>query len=147
MNGPPERLAVVRGWIQKAENDLKNAAWTLKIEGDCPTDTACFHAQQCIEKYLKALLSWRGTDFPKTHDLGRLLLLLPASERPALDANEAGRLSEYATVMRYPGDDPPIPLAEARAAVKIARQIRRHVRLLLPPELLRRAGKNTRAGE
>ena len=30
---------------------------------------ASFHMQQCVEKYLKALLVYRDQCFPKTHDL------------------------------------------------------------------------------
>ena len=37
------------------------------------TNTACFHAQQAVEKSLKALLTSWGIAFPKTHDLTRLL--------------------------------------------------------------------------
>jgi len=33
-------------------------------------DTVRFHAQQRVEKYLKALLVVSGRDFPKTHDMG-----------------------------------------------------------------------------
>lgn len=32
---------VLRLWIEKAENDLKNAAHTLKMGDDAPTDTIC----------------------------------------------------------------------------------------------------------
>ncbi len=49
MNENDRVLWVVREWVQKAENDLKNAANTLKMGEDCPTDTVCFHAQQCVE--------------------------------------------------------------------------------------------------
>lgn len=49
-------LSVVREWVVKAENDLKNAAHTLKMGEAGPMDTVCFHAQQCAEKYLKASL-------------------------------------------------------------------------------------------
>jgi HEPN domain-containing protein len=53
----PEKIAiVVSEWVAKAENDLTNAAHTLKLGKACPTDTVCFHAQQVVEKYLKALL-------------------------------------------------------------------------------------------
>jgi HEPN domain-containing protein len=62
-------IAVCAEWLAKAENDLTNAAHTLKLGASCPTDTVCFHAQQCVEKYLKALLVVEGIDFPKTHDL------------------------------------------------------------------------------
>jgi len=47
----PERekvFTVVGEWVGKAENDLKNAAHTLKLGADCPTDTVCFHAQQVV---------------------------------------------------------------------------------------------------
>jgi len=37
-------LVVVRGWVIKAENDLKNAAHTLKSGKGCPTDTVGLHA-------------------------------------------------------------------------------------------------------
>ena len=51
----PDKAAIVaREWIGKADNDLKTAAQTLKLGADCPTDTVCFHAQQCVEKCLKA---------------------------------------------------------------------------------------------
>jgi len=58
-------LQVVREWVIKAENDLKNAAHTLKMGADCPTDTVCFHAQQCVEKYMKAVLVMSGIFFLK----------------------------------------------------------------------------------
>src|SRR3990167_10955370 len=77
MPKPEHIIAVAREWIVKAENDLKNAANTLKMGEDCPTDTVCFHAQQCAEKYLKALLVWKGIPFPKTHDLPSLMAILP----------------------------------------------------------------------
>lgn len=77
MAGDDPMIAELRQWVQKAENALKNAAHTLKLGADCPTDTVCFHAQQCVEKYLKALLTSRGTRFPRTHDLVVLVELLP----------------------------------------------------------------------
>jgi len=65
-------LSVVRGWVQKAESDLNNAAIVLRAEDEGTADTVAFHAQQGVEKYLKALLAYRGIDFPKTHDIGQL---------------------------------------------------------------------------
>ena len=34
-----EILTVVQQWVQKAENDLKNASYSLRMGADCPTDT------------------------------------------------------------------------------------------------------------
>ena len=123
-------MTVVREWVAKAENDLKSAAHLLKMK-DCPVDNVCFSAQQCVEKYLKALLITQGFAFPKTHDLGELIALLPARLRPSLDSEEQDMLTDYATVTRYPGNYEPISVTEARKAVKIARRVRREVRKLL----------------
>jgi HEPN domain-containing protein len=127
-----ETRAVVREWVEKAENDLLNAAHTLRLGEKCPTDTACFHAQQCVEKYLKALLVYGGTEFPKTHSMAALLALLPKPARPQLTIDEQSRLTDYATVTRYPGDYEPIPLLESRKAVALARRVRAFVRKMLP---------------
>jgi HEPN domain-containing protein len=134
-------LAVVREWVVKAENDLKTAIHTLTLGKDAPTDTVSFHAQQCIEKYLKALLVLRGTPFPRTHDLRLLTALVPAKFRPKLDRKVKDRLSEYATIMRYPGVGTDIPLREARQAVALARRVRKEIRRNLPRAALRGRGK------
>ena len=129
-------VTVVREWITKGENDLKNAANTLKMGEDCPTDTVCFHAQQCVEKYLKALLVWKGIPFPKTHDLAALVAILPKVLQNILAGEEQELLTEYAAVTRYPGDYEDITLTEARTAVRVARKIRKDIRKLLPREAL-----------
>jgi len=128
--------AIVREWIIKAENDLKTASHTLKIARSCPTDTVCFHAQQCVEKYLKAFLVSKGIDFPRTHDIEHLVSLLPASIWLRLSIEEQRRLTAYATVTRYPGEYERIPLAEAQQSVRFARRVRRQMRTLLPKEIL-----------
>jgi HEPN domain-containing protein len=76
MPEPDKVTLVIREWVNKAENDLKTAVHTLEMEDDCFTDTVCFHAQQCVEKYLKAFLVLEGIDFPKTHDIGKISALL-----------------------------------------------------------------------
>jgi len=141
MPAPDPVIAVLREWLAKADNDLKNATHTLTLGKEAPTDTVCFHAQQCVEKYIKALLVFRGTPFPQTHDIHGLRALLPPKLRPRLAKKVQNRLTDYATVLRYPGSGPDVPLAEARQAVAIARQVRREVRKHLPPAALRRARK------
>ncbi len=128
---------VIRGWVEKAENDLKNSAHALKLGRACPTDTVGFHAQQCVEKYLKAMLVLHAIPFPKVHDIEKLVRLLPHGVLTDWPLAEQRRLTLYATVMRYPGDYDPILLPEARQAVRIARRIRAQVRRLLPASALR----------
>src|SRR5260221_14129236 len=104
----PAQLHVVQQWVLKAENDLTTATLTLKSGEGGPTDTICFHAQQCVEKYLKALLAWHSIDFPKTHNIKTLLQRLPSRVHPELTVAEQERLTDFATVTRYPGDYDPI---------------------------------------
>ena len=65
---------LAQGWLAKAESDLSTAKWLL--EGSGPYDTACFHAQQAVEKSVKAWLSVLGVSFPRTHDLELLFALV-----------------------------------------------------------------------
>jgi len=48
MKESPENLTEVRLWIEKAENDLRNAEHTLTLVENCPFDNVCFHAQQGV---------------------------------------------------------------------------------------------------
>ena len=127
---------VAREWVTKADNDLKTAAHTLKLGDKCPTDTVCFHAQQCVEKYLKAFLVVLEIEFPRTHDIEILVSLIPRSIRLSLTVEEQRRLTEYATIMRYPGPYEPILLSEAKQAVKLARLVRQKIRKLLQKYVL-----------
>ena len=132
-------LRVIRGWVQKAENDLQNAVHTpLRLGEQCPADTVCFHAQQCVEKYLKAVLVSRGTETPRTHDIGVLIGLLPRKLRPEISVEEQERLTAYATTMRYPGEYETVSLQQARKAVRVARRVRKALRSALGNEALPR---------
>ena len=97
---PDNAIVVAREWIAKAENDLKNAAHTLKLGTDGPTDTVCFHAQQCVEKYLKAFLVTLEVAFPKRHDIETLVGLMPKHAKVSLTVEQQRRLTDYATVTR-----------------------------------------------
>jgi len=129
---------VAREWIVKAENDLKTSSYLLKMSKDCPLDAVCFHAQQCVEKYLKAFLVIEGIDFPKTHDIERLVSMLPDSIWLKLGIEEQRRLTDYATVTRYPGEYEPIGITETKKSVTLARRVRKEIRNLLPKEVLSR---------
>jgi len=122
MPKPDNIFLVAREWTTKADNDLKNALHTLKLGKECPTDTVCFHAQQCVEKYLKALLVALEIPFPKAHDIEMLVSLIPKSIRINLTVEQQRRLTEYASMTRYPGSYEIIPLSEARQAVKLAQR-------------------------
>lgn len=123
MSAESDRAAVARQWLQKAGNDLTTAAHTLTLGDDCPFDTVCFHAQQCVEKCVKAALVLHGLDFPRIHDLGVLVAHLPAGVELPISAEEQEVLTDFATVTRYPGEWDPIGEDEARAAVAVADRV------------------------
>lgn len=69
---------LVAEWVQKAEGDFATAQRELRARRAPNYDAACFHAQQCAEKYLKARLQEEAIAFSRTHNLPSLLdLLLP----------------------------------------------------------------------
>jgi len=78
MSGLCDSAHFVRQWVEKAEDDLKVSTYLLTMGHECPYSAVCFHAQQCVEKYIKALLVYYGIDFPKIHDLTKLTRLVPA---------------------------------------------------------------------
>ena len=51
------------------------------VRGRCPRGRT-FHAQQAVEKLLKAVLSHHGVTYGRTHDLGRLVELVESSGLP-----------------------------------------------------------------
>ena len=134
MKKPLKPEADFRAWIKKAESDLKTAEHTLTLKERCPFDTVCFHAQQCAEKYLKALLVSRTLDFPKTHDLRLLMQRIPGDINLKLHIEEVVSLNRYTIEARYPGDWEPFNRKEAEKAVAIARKVRKAVKTCLSAE-------------
>lgn len=61
-----------------------------------------FHAQQAVEKMIKAVLADRGIDYPRTHDIDRLIDLLEANAAPLPpQARALDELTPWATQLRY----------------------------------------------
>lgn len=136
MNVPPEIIHIVKQWVEKAENDLLTAEHTLTLKEKCPFDTICFHAHQCAEKYLKALLTLHSAPFPKTHNLPQLLSIIPEEIDLGFQQSDLLLINRYSIDTRYPGDWEPITRDEAQDAVHTAKMIRGEVRAKLPDETL-----------
>lgn len=117
---PPERLPPddPREWLNRARSNLALAQVTIP---GVYLEDLCFDAQQAAEKAIKAVLIACGTPFPFSHDLTELLSILEQTGVviPPAIAN-AGRLSRFAVVTRYPGIAEPVTAEEHRRAVAIA---------------------------
>jgi HEPN domain-containing protein len=95
-------------FIQLADDDAAAFRGLLKLP-EVKFRLACFHAQQAIEKLLKAVLIVKGIEFQRTHDLHTLAtLLLQNGISPAYTPEELARLNPFAVTFRY--DDTDIPL-------------------------------------
>jgi len=114
-------------WIDKAEGDFVTAQMSYRARKQPNYDAACYHAQQCAEKYLKARLEEAGLVIPKTHNLYALLTLVsplePTWQSLSTDLNV---LNTFAVAYRYPGVTATKP--DAQDAVKRCRKIRRIIR-------------------
>lgn len=133
MTEPRALLDAVRQWVEHAEHDLINARHTLTLGEDCPFDTVCFHAQQCAEKYLKALLTYTSVPFPKIHDLTEIIALVPPGLLSEVESFDLEELTPYAVETRYAGFRDDFSREEAEEAVENAERVRRAVLDLLPP--------------
>ena len=118
-------------WIRKADGDMATAKRELRARSAPNYDAACFHAQQCAEKYLKALLQEEALPFGKTHNLSLLLDLLQ-ERHPALELHRPvlAILNAYAVEYRYPGESADKEVA--RQAIKLAEEIKTSVLRELP---------------
>jgi HEPN domain-containing protein len=127
-------LPLTAEWVTKAEADVATATRELRARRAPNYDAACFHAQQCAEKYLKARLQEAGIAFPRTHDLVTLVQLLQPPEAALLALIVDLRLlSAFGVAFRYPGAT--ANRVMAHDAVQRCRTVRAAVRLSLglPP--------------
>ncbi|OPX22135.1 MAG: hypothetical protein B1H03_05115 [Planctomycetales bacterium 4484_113] len=124
----------VEKWVSKAEEDRFAVVSLFKLEGR-PASVVCFHAQQCAEKYLKALLIHGEVNFGRTHDLLELVGRLPATAEPAEGFVDAMRvLNAFSVLPRYPDWEPSeSDISAAVEAMELARSFVRK-QLGLPPD-------------
>lgn len=117
----PNRLAVnVRAWAEFAADDRQTLRLIEQAGG--PPRTAAFHAQQAVEKLLKAVLISYGVEPEDTHGIGSLVTQLHRLDRRLADSlGNVSALTPYAVLMRYP----PRPDRYGRTldAVKVAEDL------------------------
>ena len=114
-------------WVAKAEGDFATACREIRVRTSPNYDAVCFHAQQCVEKYVKALLQEAEVPFGKTHHLVALLeLVLTVEQSWELLRPQMQSLSAYSVSVRYPGEAADKTMA--REALHIAKSIRSRIR-------------------
>jgi HEPN domain-containing protein len=124
MSREAEQARIARRWVLKAEHDLTMAERGMTGSGDDPLDMVCFHAQQCAEKYLKAVLVARGLDYPRSHDMTLILASVTVHVLVGIVPRDVAVLNRYATGTRYPEPSIEVDRGDAEKALEIARRIR-----------------------
>ena len=118
----------VKKWLLLADGDLKTAKDEFDTENPV-TNTICFHAQQCVEKYLKAFLTFVQEPFGKTHDIAHLIELCKRHDSTFenLYSLKAHKLTRYAVIIRYPDEFYVPSMQEAKHSIEIAEEVKNFV--------------------
>lgn len=113
----PEHVELAHLLLRKAERDLAVARLAAADSGQ-HDEAIGFHAQQAVEKALKAVLAFLELPSPRTHDLTYLVELLDTNgiDVPAMIA-EPEWLSPWAVTTRYDDLDDTL---DHRAAIEAA---------------------------
>lgn len=97
--------ALVNEWITKAEADYYSAWREYRARKFPNYDSAGFHAQQCVEKYLKGYLVHLGQPSAWGHDLLAITeKCLPFFPELELEKPLLALLTKFSVRYRYPGE-------------------------------------------
>ena len=131
--------AWVARWVRLAEGDLAMARLGLESKEFNVYELVGFHAQQAVEKFIKAFLARSAVDFEDQHDIDYLQALVrKVDAQLASKIDPAASLNRYAVGTRYPGRYAAVTREQAEAAMRIAEQVRADIKPLLsdasPPQ-------------
>jgi len=109
--------------LRLADRDIR-AFEVLKNDSRIHLSMTCFHAQQAVEKSLKAVLFLNQVEFERTHDLVKLAQLLrdQGITLPVSD-DQLRKLNPFAVTLRY--DDLEIEGITREEAASLVMVVRR----------------------
>lgn len=117
-----DRLDLARVLLARARDD-ETLIRKVSSDSDIADAIVGFHAQQAVEKLIKAVLAARGVAFIKSHALSYLIGVVEENEIEAPEAlSEADVLSPWAVEFRYEGEEP--PALDRPATLKLVEQVR-----------------------
>jgi HEPN domain-containing protein len=119
---PHDRLDLAHVLLSRAIDD-ETLIQKVSADMDVADAIVGFHAQQAVEKLIKAVLAARGVAFMKSHALSYLIGLVEENKIAAPQAlSEADVLSPWAVEFRYEGEEP--PALDRSAALVLVGQVR-----------------------
>ena len=115
-------------WLDFADRDLQAAR--LLVDSEYVSNVVLFHAQQCVEKCLKALLEENGVLVPQIHSVVKLnsLVMEEAGISLNLDEDELDLVDAVYIDTRYPSGLGLLPSGfptreDAREILRIAERV------------------------
>ena len=109
---------LIKAWLASAEMDIESIRQI--IDDEFLTPVACFHAQQSVEKCLKAFLEQKLGTVPKSHDILNLYGRVKQHIDLSLDMVLLQKLNGLYIEARYPGDLGLLP--DGKPSVEISKQ-------------------------
>jgi HEPN domain-containing protein len=125
---------ITKAWLDRALDDLDSIEQLLKKEH--LTNVVAFHAQQAVEKSLKAVIEELEIGFVRTHNLLRLHELVKPHYDVTQDTDMLERLDAVYTESRYPNEMGLLPygkptIEDARLFYDFAREVYEQIKVEL----------------
>jgi HEPN domain-containing protein len=117
--------------FELAQDDFR-AIEAFRDLPDVATAIFGFHAEQAVEKALKAWLTTAGARYPKVHDIRLLLkLLTDAGQTVPEPFRRLVYLTAFAAQFRYEVNDELVPELDRAAVIREVAEVVQHVELLI----------------
>ncbi|MFH0703055.1 MAG: HEPN domain-containing protein [bacterium] len=122
-------------WLKRAKSNLSRGKECDNLDlREVFIEDLCFDLQQSTEKSFKALLLYKGIDFPKTHSISRLINLLKKYSIKVPDnVVDSAELTQYSVETRYPDNYRKVTKEEYEEAVELAETVYNWVKEQIKP--------------
>lgn len=109
-------------WVKRAQDDIKNAE--VLLDKKILPWIICFHCQQAIEKYIKALQVIYLKDYTREHNLLHLVQSLRNHIQIDDYASDLVYISNFYIATRYPtGQDTQITVSDAEEVLRLTKKL------------------------
>ena len=111
-------------WLSFAQDDYDFAVGAQQHFWPKHMAKICYHCQQATEKALKAVLAYNEVLIPRTHNIERLIEeCAKLNHHVHIDELIASKMTDFATISRYPDEDIDCTEADVQIALKCAKYI------------------------
>jgi len=109
-------------WLEYAQRDYDFAVDVESHFWPKHMEKICYNCQQAAEKALKAVLAYHDVEIPRTHNIERLFDECSKYDTSLqMDEKIAGKMTDYATISRYPDKVTMWTEADAKLSLKYAK--------------------------